>query len=137
MSPESVAGIDASQPVDMNLSVPALTEAAIRNLEGQFTSTGALVTRTGKRTGRSPKDRFFVSHGESKEKIDWGPVNQPIEPDAYDAIAAKARAHLANKRLYVVDGYVGADPAHRINLRVVTEIAWHALFAKQLFRRPS
>ena len=137
MSPDSVAGIEASLPVEMNLSAPALAEAAIRNDEGVFTDTGALVTRTGERTGRSPKDRFFVSHGESKDKIDWGPVNRPIEPDAFDALAAKAREHLSSRELYVVDGYVGADPAHRINLRVITEVAWHALFAKQLFRRPT
>ena len=137
MSPESVAGIEASEPVEMNPSVPALTEAAIRNGEGVFTDTGALVSRTGERTGRSPKDRFFVSHGGSKDKIDWGPVNAPIEPKVFDALVDKARAHLSERPLFVVDGYVGADPAHRINLRVVTELAWHALFAKQLFRRPT
>jgi phosphoenolpyruvate carboxykinase (ATP) len=117
--------------------VPALAEAAIRNAEGLFTSSGALVTRTGSRTGRSPKDRFFVAHGESKDRIDWGQVNRPIEPEVFDALMTKAREHLGSKPLYVVDGYVGADPAHRINLRVVTELAWHALFAKQLFRRPT
>jgi len=137
MSPDSVAGVEGSQPVEMNLSVPALAEAAIRNAEGLFTSSGALVTRTGKRTGRSPKDRFFVAHGQSKDRIDWGQVNRPIEPEVFDALATKAREHLGSKPLYVVDGYVGADPAHRINLRVVTELAWHALFAKQLFRRPT
>jgi phosphoenolpyruvate carboxykinase (ATP) len=137
MSPESVAGIETSQPVEMNLSVPALVEAAIRTGEGVFTSTGALVTRTGERTGRSPKDRFFVSHGTSKDRIDWGPVNRPLEPDVFNALTARAREHLASKTLYVVDGFVGADPDHQINLRVVTELAWHALFAKQLFRRPT
>jgi phosphoenolpyruvate carboxykinase (ATP) len=137
MSPESVAGVEGSQLVEMNLSVPALAEAAIRNAEGLFTCSGALVTRTGSRTGRSPKDRFFVAHGESKDRIDWGQVNRPIEPEVFDALMTKAREHLGSKPLYVVDGYVGADPAHRINLRVVTELAWHALFAKQLFRRPT
>ena len=137
MSPESVAGIETSEPVEMNPSVPALSEAAVKNGEGVFTDTGALVSRTGERTGRSPKDRFFVAHGDSKDKIEWGPVNAPIEPERFDALVDKAKAHLSKRPLFVVDGYVGADPAHRINLRVVTELAWHALFAKQLFRRPT
>jgi phosphoenolpyruvate carboxykinase (ATP) len=137
MSPDSVAGIEGSSAVEMNPSVSALAEAAIRHGEGLFTDSGALVTRTGERTGRSPKDRFFVAHGDSKDRIDWGPVNRPIEPETFDALVAKARRHLSSKPLYVVDGYVGADPAHRLNLRVVTELAWHALFAKQLFRRPT
>ncbi|MGH2754425.1 MAG: phosphoenolpyruvate carboxykinase (ATP) [Actinomycetota bacterium] len=137
MPSDSVAGIEGSQPVHRNLSAPELIEHAIGNGEGSLSRAGALVTRTGSRTGRSPKDRFFVSHGESKDRIEWGAVNRPVEPDLFDALVAKTRGHLGGRPLYVVDGYVGADPAHRINLRVVTELAWHALFAKQLFRRPT
>jgi phosphoenolpyruvate carboxykinase (ATP) len=99
-------------------------------------SSGALVTVTGKRTGRSPKDRFFVSHGESHDRIDWGKVNQPVEPEVYEALFDRIRGHLDGREVFVVDGYVGADPEHRIRLRVVSELAWHALFARQLFLRP-
>ena len=101
-----------------------------------FASSGALVTSTGERTGRSPGDRFFVSHGESAKKIDWGSTNQPIEPDIFDKLFDRVRDHLEGRDLFVFDGYVGADPEHQIKLRVITEFAWHSLFARQLFRRP-
>jgi phosphoenolpyruvate carboxykinase (ATP) len=103
--------------------------------EGKLAQSGALVTSTGSRTGRSPDDRFIVSQGASKDRIDWGNVNQPIEADAFDALFDRVRGHLEGRDLFVVDGYVGADPAHRIRLRVIAELAWNGLFAHQLFRR--
>jgi phosphoenolpyruvate carboxykinase (ATP) len=114
-----------------------LVEHAVGRDEGVLALSGALVTVTGSRTGRSPKDRFIVAHGASKEKVDWGQVNQPIEPDVYDKLFDRIRDHLEGRDLFVVDGYVGADPAYSIRLRVIAEYAWHALFALQLFRRPS
>ena len=103
--------------------------------EGVLASTGALVTRTGSRTGRSPKDRFIVAHGRSKELVDWGDVNQPVEPPVFDALFDRVRGYLGGRDLFVIDGFVGADPAHQIKVRVIAELAWHALFCKQLFRR--
>jgi phosphoenolpyruvate carboxykinase (ATP) len=132
---DKLAGIKNPGRIHTNLSAPELIEYAVSRREGIFARSGALVTQTGARTGRSPKDRFFVAHGESKDKIDWGQVNQPVEPEVFDALFDKARAHMEGRELFIVDGYVGADPAHRINLRVVAEYAWHALFAHQLFRR--
>ena len=93
------------------------------------------VTQTGSRTGRSPKDRFFVVHGESKERIHWGQGNQPIEADVFDALFDRVRHHLEGRDLFVFDGYLGADHDHAIKLRVISELAWHALFGHQLFRR--
>jgi phosphoenolpyruvate carboxykinase (ATP) len=136
MSSASLAGIDRPGTVHLNPSAPALVEMAVARGEGTLAQSGALVTRTGDRTGRSPKDRFFVSHGSSKDKVEWGPVNQPVEPQAFDALHDKVRAHMEGRDLFVIDGYVGADPDHSIRLRVIAEFAWHALFAKQLFRRP-
>jgi phosphoenolpyruvate carboxykinase (ATP) len=137
MPPDKLAGIKNPGKVHANLSAAALIEFAVANGEGIFAENGALVTETGTRSGRSPNDRFLVSHGEVKERIDWGQVNQPIEPEIFDALMDRTRDHLEGRPLYVVDGYVGADPAHRINLRVICELAWHALFAHQLFRRLS
>lgn len=137
MSSESFAGVASPGKIFKNLSTAELVELSVKRGEGTLASSGALVTETGSRTGRSPKDRFLVAHGSSKDKIDWGQVNRPVEPDVFDAIHEAARAHLDGKDLFVVDGYVGADPAHQIKLRVVAEFAWHALFCKQLFRRPS
>ncbi len=137
MAAESLAGIAKPGKLYRNLGPAHLVEHSLRRDEGVLARSGALVTRTGKRTGRSPGDRFFVSHGESKDLIDWGPVNQPVEPDVFDALFDRVRAHLEDRDLYVVDGYLGADPSHQIRLRVICERAWHALFCRQLFRRPT
>jgi phosphoenolpyruvate carboxykinase (ATP) len=135
MRSEGFAGIDRPGKVYRNDSAPRLIEHAVARDEGILAESGALVTKTGDRTGRSPRDRFFVAHGSSKEKIDWGQTNQPVEPAVFDALFDRVRSHLEGRDLFVVDGFVGADPAHQIKLRVIAELAWHALFARQLFRR--
>jgi phosphoenolpyruvate carboxykinase (ATP) len=133
--PQELAGIEGPAEVHLNLSAPELVEHSVRRGEGTLASTGALVTTTGDRTGRSPKDRFLVAHGDSKAKIDWGQTNQPFEPEHFDALFDRVRDHLKGRELFVVDGFVGADPKNKIRLRVIAELAWHALFARQLFRR--
>jgi phosphoenolpyruvate carboxykinase (ATP) len=132
---DGLAGIPSPGTVHRNLSAPQLVEAAIERDEGILALSGALVTTTGNRTGRSPGDRFVVSHEGSADQIDWGNVNQPIEPSIFDALFDRVRDHLEGRDLFVVDGFVGADPGHQIRLRVIAELAWHALFAHQLFRR--
>ena len=129
-----LAGIPRPGKVHTNLSAAALIELSISRGESTLAESGALVTRTGDRTGRSPSDRFFVSHGTAAERIDWGTGNQPVEPEIFDKLFDRIRDHLEGRDLFVVDGFVGADPDHRIKLRVITELAWHALFARQLFR---
>ncbi|HEY7873598.1 MAG TPA: phosphoenolpyruvate carboxykinase (ATP) [Actinomycetota bacterium] len=136
MPSEGLAGIERPGEVHRNQSAPRLVELAVARGEGIFARSGALVTMTGERTGRSPRDRFLVAHGGSKEEIDWGQTNQPVEPEVFDALFDRVRGHLEGRELFVVDGYVGADPDHQIRLRVIAELAWHALFAQQLFRRP-
>lgn len=135
MPSQAMAGIERPGTVHLNLSAPALIEHAIARGEGALARSGALVTETGARTGRSPKDRFIVAHGASKDLVEWGQVNQPFEPVAFDALFDRVRDYLGGRDLYVIDGLVGADPAHQIRLRVISEHAWHALFALQLFRR--
>jgi len=132
-----VACIKNPGRVYLNPSPSELVEHAIRRGEAQLSDTGALVAETGKYTGRSPKDRFFVRQSPSAEKIDWGARNQPFEREKFDALYDRVREHLGGKELFVIDGYIGADPQYRIKLRVVAEFAWHALFAQQLFRRPA
>jgi phosphoenolpyruvate carboxykinase (ATP) len=133
---DNIAGIKNPGDVHRNLSPPRLIELALAREEGALATSGALVALTGVRTGRSPQDRYFVEHGESKTRIDWGKTNRPVEPAVFDALQDKVRAYLEGRDLFIVDGFVGADPEHRIRLRVVCELAWHALFARQLFRRP-
>ena len=137
MSAHSLAGITDPGKVHMNLSVAQLVESAVERSEGTLAATGALVTHTGDRTGRSPNDRFVVAHGKSEGLVDWGKVNRPIEPETFDALFDRVRSHLEGRDLFVVDGMIGADPEHQIKVRVIAELAWHALFCKQLFRRPT
>ncbi len=134
---DPLAGIEHPGRVTLNAGAARLVEIAVARGEGMLAESGALVTRTGRRTGRSPKDRFFVAHGKSKSRIEWGPVNQPFDPAAFDALLDRVRTHLEGRDLFVVDGYVGADPDHQIRLRVIAELSWHALFARQLFRKPN
>jgi phosphoenolpyruvate carboxykinase (ATP) len=136
VSSDNLAGIKNPGDVHRNLSAPRLVELALARDEGALATSGALVALTGVRTGRSPQDRFFVEHGESKTRIDWGKTNRPVEPGVFDGLQNKVRDYLEGRELFVVDGFVGADPEHRIRLRVVCELAWHSLFARQLFRRP-
>ncbi len=130
-------GLTETGAVHWNLSTPALVEISIRRGEGLLTSSGALNAMTGKRTGRSPRDKFVVEEPSSKDRIWWGKVNQPISEKDYLALRKETLAYLQNRELFVLDGFAGADPRYTMPIRVVTELAWHSLFVKQLFRRAS
>ena len=120
-----------------SLSTPALAELAVRRGEGRFASNGAVVVRTGKRTGRSPKDRFIVREPGTEGLIDWGPVNQPVEPEVFEALWRRVRRHMAERETLVAQLHVGAHPQHYLAVRVNTEYAWHGLFARTLFITPA
>ena len=131
-------GVEDVGAVHENLPPARLVEASVRRREGMISGSGALVVRTGKRTGRSPKDRFIVQNEVTKEAVDWGTGNKAFPSDAFGELLDKAAAYVENlEEIYVVDAYAGADPRYRLNVHVVTEHAWQALFARQLFRRPS
>ncbi len=120
--------------VHRNLAVATLIEHAIRREEGILASNGALMCDTGDRTGRSPGDKFLEDTPGVHDSIDWGKVNQPISPENFARLEEKARAYLAGKDdLYRFDGFAGADAAYRLRVSVITEEAWHSLFAKTLF----
>lgn len=127
----------AESAVYANLPAAALVELAVNRREGTLTADGALAVTTGKYTGRSPKDKFIVDEPSMRDRIAWGPVNQPFPPEAFDRLLADVLAYLKGRDLFVFDGFAGADPAYRLPLRVVTETAWHNLFARQLFLRPT
>ena len=122
--------------VRSNLPTAELVEDAIRAGEGLIAAEGPLVVRTGKHTGRSPKDKFIVEEPSSASKIWWGDVNRPISEAHYDRLRARLVAYCAEKDLYSQDLQIGADPAHQRRLRVFTETAWASIFARNLFRRP-
>lgn len=132
----SALGLTHPGRVWANLSPAALTEHAVRKGEALLTDLGAVVAYTGKRTGRSPKDKFTVRSAGAAEQVDWT-ANQALTPEAFNRIRDLVRAYLQNRELYVFDGFAGADPAHRLPIRVVTEKAWHSLFARCLFLRPT
>ena len=116
-----------------NLSTAALYEHIIRRDEAQVAHMGPIVTHTGSRTGRSPNDKFIVMEPSCADKVWWGPVNRPIETERFDAIISRLEGYLQGKDIYVQDCYAGADPEHRIPIEIVTEKAWHSLFARNMF----
>jgi phosphoenolpyruvate carboxykinase (ATP) len=119
-----------------NLSTAELYEHAIRNGEGIVSAHGSLVVRTGKHTGRSPKDKFVVREPSSQDTVWWGEINQPISEEHYDRLRTRLMRHVADRPVYSQDLYIGAQPEHRRSLRVFTETAWASIFARNLFRRP-
>ncbi|VVM05191.1 phosphoenolpyruvate carboxykinase (ATP) [Methylacidimicrobium cyclopophantes] len=128
-------GIRNVREVYWNLTTPALYEAAIRRYEGMISHLGPFVFRTGEHTGRLPKDKFLVQEPSSQDKVWWGPVNQPISPEAFEQLRRRLLAYLQGKDLFIQDCYGGADPRYRIPLRIITERAVHSLFARTLFIR--
>ncbi len=126
-----------ARTIRTNLSTAELYEAALHDGEGFIAADGPLVVRTGKHTGRSPKDKFIVREPTSEAKVWWGDVNHPISEADYDRLRARLMAYLADRRLYSQDMFIGAHPTHRRSLRVYTETAWASIFARNLFRRPS
>jgi phosphoenolpyruvate carboxykinase (ATP) len=130
-------GITDAKHVHHNLSAPVLVEEAVRNGEARLVSTGALSADTGKYTGRSPRDKFFVVRPESEGRIWWHPNNKRLSPQHFDQLLQKASAYIASNPVYVQDVVACADPAYRLRVRAVTAYAWHSLFVRHLFRNPT
>jgi len=130
-------GIKNCGRVYRNLSVSQLVEHTLARQEGILGENGAVFVKTGKYTGRSPKDKFIVDEPSIHDEIDWNSVNVPISVEKFDQLYKKALAYIQGKDLYVFDGYVGADPQYRLGVRIINEFAWHNLFVHQLFIRPT
>lgn len=134
---ESVQALASGPQVSLNQPVVQLLESALLRGEAHLAANGALVAYTGARTGRSPKDKFTVDDQVSHDLVDWGRVNQPISPERFDALLERVLEHMRTRDLFVQDLFSGADPAYRLPIRVIAEYAWHALFVRQLFVRPT
>ncbi len=128
-------GLDRSPVVHWNLTAPRLYEATLLRSAGRIAAGGALVVDTTPYTGRSPKDKFVVRDAKVETSVAWGAVNQPLAVERFDALRDRIAAHLAQRELFVEDLEAGADPQHCLALRVVTEVPWAALFARNMFRR--
>src|SRR5205807_4072480 len=120
-----------------NLSPAALYEHAIRRGEAAIVSTGALTAETGKHTGRSPQDKFFVKEPTSQDAIWWHPGNKPIAGEKFDGLLQRMQEFIDTHEVYTQDVFACADPRYRLRVRVISELAWHSLFAHNLFIRPT
>ena len=119
-----------------DLSPAQLIDEAILNGEGILADNGAIVCNTGKFTGRTPKDRFIVRDDTTARTVDWGDVNQPFDPDQFDALHERMLANLADRTVYVRYARAGALKHYGMRLRILTTLAWHNLFSYTMFLRP-
>ena len=126
-------GIRNIGSVFWNPSTPVLYEEVVRRREGFIAHLGPLVVRTGQHTGRSPNDKFIVREPSSQDKVWWGKVNRPFEPERFDGLYFRLLAYLQGKDIFVQDCCAGADPKYQTPVRIITEDAWHNLFARNMF----
>lgn len=128
--------VEMSNQAKTNLSINELVEIALARGEGELASNQALVVKTGSRTGRSPKDRFIVRDHVTESTVDWNHINQAISQEKFDALWHKASQYLATKDTHFISQLqVGQDEKHGLPVNVITELAWHNLFAQVLFIR--
>lgn len=123
--------------ISWNLTTAALYEQIIRRREGLVAHLGPIVVKTGHHTGRSPDDKFIVKEETTEDKVNWSVNNKPISVENFDALYARLQAYLQTREVFVQECYACADVKHRVKLRIVTEYAWHNLFARNMFVRES
>ena len=120
-----------------NLGPAECTEEVVKNNEGVLTDRGSVMVDTGKFTGRSPKDKFIVEDEKTKDIVWWGNINQPITTERFDILEQRMISFLEGKNIYVRDCYAGADPEHKLNVRIFNTLAWQHMFTYNMFIRPS
>ncbi len=131
-------GLHTNAALHWNLLTPSLVEEAIRRNEGVLAADGPLVVETGKHTGRSAKDKYIVKDAETADTVWWGKTNVPMDPAHFAALKEDFLAEIAGRGdLFVADLFGGSQPEHRVNVRVINELAWHNLFIRTLLVRPS
>ncbi len=128
-------GIPKVKKAYYNLLEPSLIQEAIARGEGELGLGGCFMVSTGTHTGRSPLDKFVVEEPSVMDTI-WWDNNKPMKPEAFNLLHQDMLAHMADKEMFVQDLYGGADPSYRLNVRMVTELAWHGLFIRHMLRRP-
>ncbi len=126
-------GLQYLDRVFWNLPHEALYEEAIFRNEGHLTAGGAFIVNTGQHTARAAADKFIVQEESTADRIWWGEYNRPFSAEKFNALIARLQSYLIGEELYVQDCYAGADPNYRMPIRVITEKAWHSLFARNMF----
>ncbi len=119
-----------------NLPTEALVEESIFRGEGNLVEGGALCAYTGKHTARSANDKFVVRETNSEGNIWWGTYNRPFEPAKFDSLYERMLGYLQGRDVFVQDIFAGADPDHQYPVRIITELAWHSHFARNMFLHP-
>jgi len=119
-----------------NLPAESLYEEIVFRREGAITRGGAVVLNTGKHTARSANDKFVVREPSTEDHVWWGQYNRPYAPDKFAELFSRMQGFLQGRDVFVQDCYVGADPDYRMPVRIVTEYAWHSLFARNMFITP-
>ncbi|MBU0637608.1 MAG: phosphoenolpyruvate carboxykinase [Planctomycetes bacterium] len=127
------AGLTQLGDVYWNLSTPALYEYAVHRYEGRIAHLGPLVVNMGQHTGRAAKDKYVVEQPETSGDIWWGKVNVKYPEERFKHLHRRMCAYLRGKNVFVQDCYAGADENYRLPVRVITEFAWHSLFARNMF----
>ncbi|MHB8734177.1 MAG: phosphoenolpyruvate carboxykinase (ATP) [Terriglobales bacterium] len=129
-------GLETAERHAWNLPAAALIEASLQRGEAHLACNGALCATTGRFTGRTPDNRFVVRDAETESVVNWGKVNHPLSPEVFERLYQRMLRHAGARDLFIQDCFAGADPAYRMPVRVVTELAWQALFARQLLICP-
>ena len=129
-------GLKFTNNIHYQLSPEELTYQTLTRREGKLNDTRALIINTGEFTGRSPEDKFIVCDEITKDTVNWNNFNIPFEPKHFDILYNKMMAYLGDKEIWVRDCYACADPAYRVNIRVINENPWSNLFAHNMFLRP-
>src|SRR5579875_3057978 len=127
-------GIRDASAVHWSPATPVLYEHIVKRNEGAIARFGPMLVRTGRFTGRTPKDKFIVREPSSEDRI-WWAGNKPFDPAAFDRLHHKVADYLQGRELFVQDAYVGADPEQRLAVRVINEMAWHSLFSRNMLIR--
>jgi phosphoenolpyruvate carboxykinase (ATP) len=129
-------GLTQLNQVYWNPPVEALYEEAIFRREGRMTVQGPLVVNTGKHTARAAADKFVVKEPSTEDHIWWGQYNRPFAADKFNELLGRLQGFFQGRDAFVQDCYVGADPEYRMPVRIITEYAWHSLFARNMFLLP-
>jgi phosphoenolpyruvate carboxykinase (ATP) len=116
-----------------NLPVEALYEESIFRGEGKITLQGPFVVNTGKHTARAANDKFVTYEPSTENNVWWGQYNRPYSAEKFDMLFERVQGYLQGRDLFIQDCYAGADPTYRLPVRIITELAWHSMFARNMF----
>ena len=129
-------GLSNQQEVYWNLRRAAIYEEIVFRREGCISQGGAVVVNTGKHTARSPNDKYIVKESSTEKNVWWGDYNRPLSREKFEELFQRLQGFLQGKDVFVQDCFVCAEEKQRVPIRVITEYAWHSLFARNMFLLP-